>query len=251
MDGAMIALVGDPDARHAAHRAIPMALNLASKSLGVAVDWQWVPTRDLKDPPRDLAGFSGVWLVPASPYESTEGALGAVRWAREHGVPFLGTCGGFQHALLEFARNVAGIVEADHAEMNPTGVDLVLTRLSCSMVEKAGMVSLTESSGLANAYGALTATETYRCNYGFNPRYRIPMEKAGMVFTAFDEAGEVRGAELPCNPFFVGVLFQPERRAFDGVPPPLVLAFVKAAAAMRQGSVDLRKIRGGTAPGIG
>ncbi len=226
-----IALVGDHSEKHTAHRAIPVALELARAQSGADVTWEWVATRDLVDPPRDLAGYSGAWFVPATPYENTAGALAAIRWAREGGRPILGTCGGFQHALIEFARNVAGIADADTSETNPGGASLVVTRLSCSLVEKMGNVHYEYGSVIGKAYGIDASSEGYRCNYGFNPAYRAAMESAGLRFTAFEEDGEVRGAELPSHPFFVGVLFQPERAALKGVTPPLAVAFVKAVAA--------------------
>ncbi|HMD61871.1 MAG TPA: hypothetical protein VKG78_10580 [Opitutaceae bacterium] len=231
MSSAAIALVGDHSERHAAHRAIPRALELARERSGADVRWEWVPTRQIGDAGRDLAGFSAVWLVPASPYENAAGAFGAVRWAREGGRPFLGTCGGFQHALLEFARKVAGIADADHAETNPEGSALVVTRLSCPLVEQTGLVHFAEGSLLRSAYGAPSASEGYRCNYGFNAGYRAAFEAAGLRFTAWDDGGDIRGAELPGHPFFVGVLYQPERAALRGEVAPPVLAFVRAVAS--------------------
>jgi CTP synthase (UTP-ammonia lyase) len=226
-----IALVGDHSERHTSHRAIPVALELARARSGADVAWEWVATRDIVDARRDLAAFAGVWAVPATPYENAAGALGAIRLAREAGLPFLGTCGGFQHALLEIARDVAGIADADTAETNPGGRSLVVAPLSCSLVEKVGGVHFAPGSLLAAAYGAGDATEGYRCNYGFNAAFRAPMEAAGLQFTAWDDGGEIRGAELTSHRFFAGVLFQPERAALRGDVPPLVLAFVKAVAA--------------------
>jgi len=226
-----IALVGDYSERHAAHRAIPKALELARDLSGAEVRWEWVGTRRIADAARDLAEYSAVWLVPASPYENTQGAIDAVRWARTGGRPFLGTCGGFQHALIEFARNVAGISDADHAEIHPEVSALVVTKLSCSLVEETGGIHFAEGSLLHSAYGSAGATEGYRCSYGFNPTYRKAFETAGLRFTAWDDAGDIRGAELPSHPFFAGVLFQPERAALRGVAPPLVLAFIKAVAS--------------------
>lgn len=228
-----IALVGDHSEANTAHRAIPRALELARLESGADVGWEWVPTRRITDAASVLAGYSGVWAVPATPYESMQGALNAVRWAREGLRPFLGTCGGFQHALLEIARDVAGIVGADHAETNPGRASLVVTQLACSMVEKTGNVHFAEGSLLWAAYGGPSANEGYRCNYGPNPSFGSVLESAGLRFTAWDDSGAVRGAELPGHPFFAGVLFQPERAALRGTTPPLALAFVKAVAGAR------------------
>jgi CTP synthase len=226
-----IALVGDYSEKVTAHRAIPVALELARAASGADLGWEWCATKALGDASRDLERFSALWLVPATPYENTAGALAAARWAREGRHPFLGTCGGFQHALLEIARDVAGIADADHTESNPGGKSLVVTPLSCSHVEKLGNVHFEPGSLLGRAYGRAGATEGYRCNYGFNPAYRAAMEAAGLTFTAWDDEGDIRGAELPSHPFFAGVLFQPERAALRGETPPLVLAFVKAVAS--------------------
>ena len=231
MSSTTIALVGDHSERHAAHRAIPLALEMAKRKAWADVAWEWVATRTLNDAASDLKRFSAVWLVPASPYENMAGALGAVRFARESGRPFLGTCGGFQHALIEIARNAAGLPEADHGESNPDASVLVVEKLSCSLVEKTGTVVFAPGSRLEEAYNGSTSKEEYRCSYGFNPKHRAALEKAGMAFTALDDAGEIRGGELSSHPFFVGVLFQPERAALRGDLPPLVTAFVRAAIA--------------------
>jgi CTP synthase (UTP-ammonia lyase) len=228
-----IALVGDYSPEVVAHRAIPCALELACAAAKSDVTWQWIATRDIRHAARDLAKFSAVWVVPASPYENMAGALAAIRFARETQRPFLGTCGGFQHALIEFARNVAGLSTADHAETNPTGGTLVVAPLSCAMVEKTGPIRFAPGSLIRAAYGRDTAQEGYHCSYGLNPAHRATLERAGLRFTAFDDAGDVRAAELPASahPIFVGTLFQPERAALRDELPPLVAAFVRAAAA--------------------
>ena len=137
-----IALVGDYSERYTAHRAIPMALELARDS--PARTWPGNGSRrgPSARPRRDLAGYAAAWVVPASPYENTDGALGAIRWAREGGRPFLGTCGGFQHALIEIARERRGHPRRRPRRDKPGGASLVVTPLSCSHVEKDGRVHL-------------------------------------------------------------------------------------------------------------
>lgn len=200
--------------------------------------WRWVGTTDVRDAARDLAEFSAVWLVPASPYKSMSGALDAVRWARETRRPFLGACGGFQHALIEFARNVAGLRDADHAESNPFASVLMVTLLGCALDDIAPL-RFVPGSLIHEAYGSGSAQEAYRCSFGPNPLYRGALEDAGLHFTAFDEHDNaIRAAELPreIHPFFVGTLFQPERAALRGETPPLVRAFVKAVTAHENSS---------------
>lgn len=230
-----IALVGDHSPAVTAHRAIPLALERAAAEAGEAVEGVWVPTPSLDgDAAGRLAGFGGVWCVPASPYASMEGALGAIRHAREGGIPFLGTCGGFQHALVEYARGVLGLAGADHAETSPGAEELVVAPLACSLVERTGGLRFREGSRLHRAYGRAEAAEGYHCSFGLNPAYRRAFEADGRLrFTAEDETGEARALELEGHPFFVATLFQPERAALAGETPPLVRAFV---AAIREGA---------------
>jgi len=228
-----IALVGDYSGQVIAHRAIPLALEMARNDLHAGISWSWVATRGITHAARDLQAFSAVWVVPASPYENMAGALAAIQWARENRKPLLGTCGGFQHMLIEFARHVAGLTAADHAETNPGGDTLVVSRLPCSLAEKSGAVHFEAGSKLRALYGRDSAIEGYHCNYGINPAYAAVLEKAHLRFSARDDAGEIRAAELPdsIHPFFVGTLFQPERAALSGTLPALARGLVAAASS--------------------
>ena len=223
-----VALIGDYNETVTAHRAIPEALRLAGLELGVQVDPQWLHTSLLREVSKQLADFEGVWCVPASPYANTQGALDAIRFARENEVPFLGSCGGFQHLVIEYARDVLGIAAADHAENNPAGEALVITPLACSLVEQSEEIRLAESGIVRDAYDAERITESYRCNYGINPAFERQIFGSDLKPTAWGAAGEVRAAELQGHPFFVGTLFQSERRALRGEAPPLAVAFVDA-----------------------
>jgi CTP synthase (UTP-ammonia lyase) len=232
MEPVPIALVGDYDPAVVAHRAIPEALRLAAEDMRRPLAVSWVGTATLgPDPPAQLAGFAALWCVPASPYANTEGALAAIRFARESGCPFLGTCGGFQHALLEFVHDVLGHRHAEHAEIRP-GADMpLIAPLSCSLVEKSGRVVFSEGSRLRALYGAPEAEEPYHCNYGLNPAHEGLLDGTALRVSGRDQAGEVRAVELEGHPFFVATLFQPERSALRGLAHPLVRAFVAAAAA--------------------
>ena len=126
-----IALVGDYNVNVTAHIAIPIALQLAGLALAVNVEFTWLATDTIVND-NSLVGFDGIWCVPGSPYRHMDGALIAIGYARQQGIPFLGTCGGCQHALIEFARHVLGIMDADHAEIAPNAGALLITPLSCS-----------------------------------------------------------------------------------------------------------------------
>lgn len=230
-----IALIGDFNASVTAHRAIPEALRLAAAEIDQPLEGVWLHTSTLTDIAANLAGFSAVWCVPASPYANTDGALEAIRYARERGVPFLGTCGGFQHALLEYARHHCGLHTAEHEELAPGAELPLISRLSCSLVEATGEIVFREGSRLHQAYGFDRVTEGYHCNYGLNHRHAGRLFQDLLQPTAHDTAGEIRGVELGSHPFFVATLFQPERRALRGEVPPIVRAFVAAA---RQAPLD-------------
>jgi CTP synthase (UTP-ammonia lyase) len=225
-----LALIGDFSPQVVAHGAIPQALDLARKSTGCALEWDWIGTETLVDAPRQLDAYAGVWCVPGSPYRSTDGALAAIRFAREKQRAFLGTCGGFQHALLEFARNVLNVPNAEHGETAPTAPNLVITALACSLVGQQGDIMFTPGSQFDRIFGGEVAREGYHCNYGPNPAYRARFEAAGLHFTGFDRDGQIRACELTSHPFFIGTLFQPERSALRGARHPLVEAFVSALA---------------------
>jgi CTP synthase (UTP-ammonia lyase) len=226
-----IALVGDFDPRAVAHRAIPVALELVGRSVRLAVAGEWIGT-DTIDARRvsGLERFQGIWCVPASPYRSTEGAIAAIRLARERSIPFLGTCGGFQHAVLECAEGLWGIERPKHAEIEPDAEEPVIAPLACALIEKGGRVRFGPGSKLASAYGRLSADEEYHCSYGLSTACRRRLAAGPLRATAWDEDGDVRAVELDGHPFFVGTLFQPERAALRNEAPPLVRAFIAASA---------------------
>ena len=226
-----LALIGDYNPDVIAHQAIPVALQQAADRLGMQVHPQWLDT-DTLTAGSQLHRFDGFWCVPASPYRDTEGALHAIRFAREQRRPFLGTCGGFQHAVLEYARNVLGWADAEHGELAPYAARAVITPLSCSLVEATDTVRLASYTRIADAYGQLEIEEGYRCRYGVNPALAQALFEGNLIPTGHDSAGDLRAVELLDHPFFVATLFQPERGALKGTPPPLALALLKACQAV-------------------
>ena len=227
MNTLRIALIGDYNPSVKAHQAIPRALALASEG-DIDCHWEWVHTTTLMGDPSDrLADYDGVWCVPASPYANTRGALNAIRFARETGRAFLGTCGGFQHAIMEYAEAVWGVAAA-HAETDADAIDPVIAPLTCSLVEQSGELYFEPRSRLASIYGVGSTTEAYHCRYGLNPRYAERLTSGPLRIAARDGAEDVRAIELDGHPFFIGTLFQPERSAFSGRRHPLIRAFVVA-----------------------
>ncbi|MCX2544832.1 CTP synthase [Pseudomonas sp. COW5] len=224
-----IALIGDYDPQVTAHQAIPVAFGLAAEHIRRPVDFEWFATDRIHlDTP--LEGFDGFWCVPASPYKSEAGALRAIRFAREQQRPFLGTCGGFQHAVLEFSRNVLGWADAEHGETSPDSSRAVLSPLTCSLVEAVDSIHLVPGSLIAKAYETSEIREGYRCRFGVNPQFERELLTHDLHAVGHDSAGDLRAIELKNHVFFVATLFQPERAALKGQLPPLVRAFVEACA---------------------
>lgn len=224
-----VALVGDYSAAITAHRAIPEALRLAGEALGVAVEYDWLATERILDD-ATLLVYDGIWCVPGSPYVATEGALRAIRFAREQGVPFLGTCGGFQHALLEYARNQLGWTDAEHAELSPQAPTPLIAPLACALQDVSERVHLVSGSRIAELYGVREISEQYLCRYGLDDAFVEPLMVQALKASGHDEAGAVRAIELEDHPFFIATLFQPERAALVGRLPPLVAGLVGACA---------------------
>ncbi|GIE76033.1 hypothetical protein Aph02nite_19830 [Actinoplanes philippinensis] len=226
-----IALVGDRSPAVRAHHRIPDLLDVMRDE--VDIDIYWIPTPDARDPAA-LHGFDGIWLVPGSPYRSPEGGITAARVARLGGVPFLGTCGGFQHALLEFARHECGFAAASHseyAEGEEEDPDSLIVELACSLAGHAAAVEVTPGSLLERLVGAPRTVERYHCSYGLAEAHLDLLTTNGMRFTGRDESGAVRAAELADHPFYLLTLFQPEL-AGDGTDPhPIIRGFVTAAGA--------------------
>jgi CTP synthase (UTP-ammonia lyase) len=225
-----VGLIGDYNPRVLAHIAIPQAIALAAQDLQCAAEGIWLPTPGLAhESESDLGSFDALWCVPASPYKSMEGALRAIRFAREHSIPFLGSCGGSQHAIIEYARNVLGLEQADHAESNTQTSLPIIAALSCSLVEEQDTVYLKPDSRVAAIYGMHEIVEMYHCRYGLNPDYQTLFDQGALHITGVDAHGEARVLELDDHPFFLATLFQPERAALKGIVPPLVRALLQVA----------------------
>jgi CTP synthase (UTP-ammonia lyase) len=228
-----IAVLGEYRATNETHVATDAAIRHSSDALGVSVDAEWVSTALIDD--SLFADHDGIWVAPGSPYEDMNKTLAAIRHARERAVPALGTCGGFQHMVIEYARNALGFADAQHAESDPHASNLFVSALTCSLVGREMTLDFVPGSRVAKIYGARTATESYYCNFGVNPQ-KVKLLKSGALrVTGSDQEGEVRVIELPDHPFFIGTLFVPQTRSRAGQPHPLVTAFVASVAARREG----------------
>jgi CTP synthase (UTP-ammonia lyase) len=225
-----IGIIGDYQPDYRPHPATNEALSHAASSLSVPIEVTWLPTPSLEeDPQARLSGFDALWCAPGSPYQSLVGALNAIRFAREGHRPFLGTCGGCQHTILEYARHVLGLTDAQHAEYDPSASVLFITPLSCSLVGKTMQVRLSPGSRAHRLYEREVVTEHYYCNFGLNPAYQTQLHEGGLRVVGVDQDGEARIVELADHPFFLATLFVPQVSSRLTQPHPLICAFLRAA----------------------
>lgn len=214
------------------------ALKHSSAALGAEVAATWLSTAEIPDTLFD--DFDGIWVAPGSPYKSMERTLVAIRYAWEHGIPCFGTCGGFQHMLLEYARNVLGFQDAQHAEYDPYVSNLFVSQLACSLVGRCMELRFVPGSRVAAIYGAESAEEEYYCNFGVNPD-KVPFLRQGALqISGSDAEGEIRVVELRDHPFFLGTLFVPQLRSNPAKPHPLATAFVQAVVDRGRQSTHAR-----------
>jgi len=222
----MIVALGDRDTGYVTHREIDAALEL----FPAEADAHWVATDSAAA--RSLDDADGVWLLPGTPYRDAGAAFTAIQHCLESGTPFLGTCGGFQHALVELARSRAGIANAAHEESDPDAVDPVVSRLACSLVGEVRLVSPVAGTRFAAICGPEPFEGYHYCSFGLDPSYVEPLERAGVVVGATAPDAGVEAVELPEHPFFIATAFQPQvgagaRRGLG----PLLEAFATATGA--------------------
>jgi CTP synthase (UTP-ammonia lyase) len=219
-----IAIVGDENDALPSHRE----LNAVLPMLGDDVSAEWVST----DGPgiSDLSGFDGVWLVPGSPYADDGTAYRAVTWARERGVPFLGTCGGLQYAVVEYFRNVLEAPNATHAESDGVDDSNVITALACSLMGEERLVRPVPGTRFSKLVGDEPFVGMHYCGYGPGPGVVQRLAGAGMVIEATADDADAEVLELAGHPFFILTLFQPQIGALAGKPVhPLLGEFVRCA----------------------
>lgn len=223
-----LAIIGEYDPTFEPHVQTDTAVTHSATELALDVQAEWLSTSD--DRIEDLSEFDALWFAPGSPYRNLERTLEAIKFAREQGVPSLGTCGGFQHMVIEIARNLVGITDAQHAEYDPYASRIIVSKLSCSLVGRELKVMLESDSQAAAAYGTVEVIERYYCNFGVNPDFVSEIAEAGFRVVGRDAESECRVMELSRHPFFVGTLFVPQAGSQDGKPHPLINAFLSAAA---------------------
>jgi CTP synthase (UTP-ammonia lyase) len=240
-----IAIIGEYNPTFPPHVSTNEAIEHSRSASGISVDGIWVSTEEINK--TLFEHFSGIWVAPGSPYKKMAQALWAIRYARENGIACFGTCGGFQHMIIEYALNVLGFRDVGHAEYDPYASNLFITQLACSLAGREMELTFSSGSKVAEIYGATSAIERYYCNFGVNPDYVSHLKSGSLKITGSDSDGEIRVIELPDHPFFLGTLFVPQARSTADQPHPLVTAFLKAVQENRSvvthNSFDARMVR--------
>lgn len=186
-----------------------------------------------------LGDFDGILVAPGFGSRGIEGKLEAVKYAREHKVPFFGICLGMQCAVVEYGRNVLGLKDAHSSEMDENTKNAVIDLMESqkSVTHKGGTMrlgsyncDLTKGSNALKAYGKSKITERHRHRYEFNEEFRKKYEEMGMKVTGNNpETGLAEIVEIENHPWFVGVQFHPELKSTVENPHPLFVKFVRAA----------------------
>ncbi|NKB52082.1 MAG: CTP synthase [Rhizobiaceae bacterium] len=253
-----IAVVGKYTVLKDAYKSLMEALVHGGIANGVKVNLHWVEseTFESSDPSDELAGVDGI-LVPGGFGErGAEGKIKAAAYAREHKIPYFGICYGMQMAVLDAARNLAGIEDATSSELDEDGssknhvVGLMTEWLKGNQLEKreaAGDLGgtmrlgayphpLNADSHIAEIYGSNDVSERHRHRYEVNIDYKATLEEAGLIFSGMSPDGLLpETIEYPrdVHPWFIGVQYHPELKSRPFEPHPLFASFI--AAAKEQG----------------
>ncbi len=241
-----IAIVGKYIELPDAYKSIIESFVHAGAANDVKVEIKWVSAEELdeREPEEFLSDVCGI-LVPGGFGErGVEGKIKAVKFARENKIPFFGICLGMQCAVIEFARNVAGLEGAHSAEFSSTTpypvIDLMEEQRGVE--EKGGTMRLgaypcvlKEGTFSFDAYGKKEISERHRHRYEFNNQFRETLEKAGLVIAGTSPDGKlVEVIEIRNHPWFVAVQFHPEFKSRPRSPHPLFVNFVKAAKELEE-----------------
>ncbi|GBE29584.1 CTP synthase [bacterium BMS3Bbin04] len=236
-----IAVVGKYVGLQDAYKSIGEAFIHTGSEHDCDVQVKWVDAEEVEKKGGDemLKDFTGILIPGGFGIRGSEGKIEAARYARENNIPFFGICLGLQMAVAEFARNVAGLKNANSTEFKPRTRHPVIALMpgQRALTQKGGTMRLgswachlKRKTKAFDAYGKELIYERHRHRYEFNNKYKEPLTKAGMIFSGVNpDEGLVEMIELPDHPWFVGCQFHPELKSRLTNPHPLFLNFVGAA----------------------
>ena len=250
-DTVSIAIVGKYVEYEDSYKSLKEALVHGALAHNLKLQVTWIEAEGLETgTPEDrsyeaqLAGFDGILVPGGFGKRGIEGMLNAIRYAREHKIPYFGICLGMQTACIEFARNVCGLRQANSSEFDPAAEHRVIYKLRelLGVEEMGGTMRLgawdcvLEPGSLAQkAYGTTEISERHRHRYEFNREYEALLTGGGLRLTGTTpDATYVEIVEIPDHPFFLGCQFHPEFKSKPLEPHPLFRDFVAASYRNRQ-----------------
>jgi CTP synthase len=241
-----IALCGKYTAMGDSYVSIREAIGHAAAHLGVRAEVVMVEAEELERDPaalESLKDYDGILVAPGFGKRGTEGKIAAISFARRTGTPFMGICFGMQLAVVEFARNVLGLRDANSTELDPGTsnpvIDLLpeqkgISAMGGTMRLGEHEVLIREGTTAHKIYGSTSVRRRHRHRYEVNPDYWDQLRKGGLVFSGFSADGRrVEIVELSDHPFFVASQFHPEFSSTVESPEPLFMAFIEAAKRHR------------------
>jgi CTP synthase len=236
-----IGLVGKYVKLHDAYLSVAEALRHAGYACSASVDLQWIDS-DLLTPGgcgEHLSGLDGIILPGGFGSRGIEGMIQAARYAREQKIPYFGICLGMQIAVIEYARNVLGLADANSGEFQADCPHKVIDFMpgQSEEINKGGTLRLGSypcviqpGTTMERCYGQQEIHERHRHRYEFNNEYRNALQRAGLTLSGISPDGNlVETVELTDRPFHVGVQFHPEFKSRPNKPHPLFLGFLQAA----------------------
>ena len=252
-----IAIVGKYVELKEAYKSLHEALIHGGVANGVEVELRYVNSEEVnpENVAQTFAGADGILVPGGFGYRGVEGKIESIRFAREEHIPFFGICLGMQCAVIEYARNVAGLAKATSEEFNPLAEDKIIylmtewydfrkkaTEHRDATSDKGGTMRLgaypcmLEAGSKAHeAYNVPRVDERHRHRYEFNNAYRTRLGEKGMVFSGQSPDGNlVEIVELPDHPWFLGCQFHPEFKSTPMRPHPLFREFIRAARTRKE-----------------
>ena len=238
---ARVGLVGKYVRLHDAYLSVAEALRHAGYALDADVEITWIDSETVTDEnaAERLGKLDGILVPGGFGSRGIEGMIAAARYARENGIPYLGLCLGMQIAVIECARHLAGLEDADSGEFAPQGAHKVIDFMpgQSDTIDKGGTLRLGScpcvirpGTVMARCYGTDLIRERHRHRYEFNNDYRPALEAAGLVLSGLSPDGAlVETVEYADHPFFVGVQYHPEFKSRPNRAHPLFLGFLGAA----------------------
>ena len=236
-----IGLVGKYVALHDAYLSVAEALRHAGYALGCDVNINWIDSEKITGETVSalLGGMDGIIVPGGFGGRGISGMICAAKYARENNVPYFGICLGMQIAVIEYARNAAGIPDADSGEFDELCKNKVIDFMpgQSDNIDKGGTLRLgaypcciTPGTTMERCYGEKEIFERHRHRYEFNNAYRDVLTAAGLTLSGLSPDGKlVETVELSDRPFFVGVQYHPEFKSRPNKPHPLFLGFIEAA----------------------